>query len=667
METNSKEHLYNAVLKNLNKLQLLAEKYPNIQAASTELINLKAITELPKGTEHFVSDLHGEYETFNHIMNNASGAIREKVYLLFSSILTDPELSKLTTLIYYPEEKLAQISSFKQNNDEWYKVTLNRLIEVCRLVASKYTRSKVRKALPKDFAYIIEELLHNSCDDPNKSFYYLNIIDTIIEIKRGNAFIIALCNTIKRLVVDHLHVLGDIYDRGSRPDIIMDSLIEHHCVDIQWGNHDAVWMAASSGSPACIATVLSNAISYNNLKFLEEGYGINLRPLAMFAAETYAKSDISAFKLKSTNIYSEDLSSRELVLLSKMYKAITIIKFKLEGQIIKRNPHFNMEDRLLLDKINYQKSTICINNKEYKIKDIDFPTIIKENPYNLTDDENRIIKQLQSAFLHSEKLQRQIKFLYTHGSIYKRFNSNLLLHGCIPIKDDGTLLKFPAGNKHLQGKEFLDYAEDLIREGYSQKGRNEKKVYSEDLLWFLWCGKYSPLFGKDKMATFERLFIDDEETHKERLNPYYNYSKSEKFCTYILSLFGLDTDYSHIINGHIPVKSKDGEQPIRANGKLISIDGGFCRAYQKTTGIAGYTLIFNSYGMKLCSHEPFDGTQKAIRDNSDIISTDVVSEKAIRRIHVLQTDIGKKLLNTIDDLKLLLHAYRTGIIKEDTI
>lgn len=654
-----------SILDNLSKLQLLAEKYRNIQAASTELINLKAITELPKGTEHFVSDLHGEYETFNHIMNNASGAIREKVHLLFSSILTDQELLKFSTLIYYPEEKLEEIISTKQNTNEWYKVTLNRLIEVCRLVASKYTRSKVRKALPKDFAYIIEELLHNSYDDPNKSFYYMNIIDTIIEIKRGNAFIIALCNTIKRLVVDHLHVLGDIYDRGPRPDIIMDSLIEHHSIDIQWGNHDAVWLAAASGSPACIATVISNAISYNNLKFLEEGYGINLRPLAMFAAEIYAKSDISAFKLKSIE-NNENLTYQELTLLSKMYKAMSIIKFKLEGQIIKRNPHFNMEDRLLLDKINYISGTINISDKMYKLKDIDFPTVIKEDPYMLTYEENKIINQLQSAFLHSEKLQRHIKFLYSHGSIYKCFNSNLLLHGCIPINDDGSLLKFFADSKYLKGKEFLDYVENIIRNSYLQKEHNDIKVYSEDLLWFLWCGRHSPLFGKDKMATFERLFIEDKDTHIEKMNPYYNYSKNESFCINILNLFGLKNNYSHIINGHIPVKSKDGEHPVRANGKLISIDGGFCRAYQKTTGIAGYTLIFNSFGMKLCSHEPFEGTKKAIKNNSDIFSTDVISEKAIQRIRVLQTDKGKKLLNMIEDLKLLIYAYRMGIIKEET-
>ncbi len=641
----------------LSRLKLLSEKYSNIQSASTELINLQAITNLPKGTEHFISDLHGEYETFYHIINNASGAIREKVDLLFSSELDKEGRARLSTLIYYPKEKLNELSILGVNTKEWYSTTIKRLVVVCNLVASKYTRSKVRKALPADFAYIIEELLQNNYDDPNKTYYYTNIIDTIIEIDRADAVIIAICNTIKRLIVDHLHVVGDIFDRGPRADIILESITKHHSIDIQWGNHDIIWMGAASGNTTCIAVALCNSINYNNLEFLEEGYGINLRPLAFFASQTYRDSDISCFKPKDVNTKNK-ISFNDTELIAKMYKAISIIRFKLEGQTIKRNPQFKMDNRLLLDKINYKKKTVNIEGTEYPLKDVDFPTIDKNDPYCLTLEETELIVQLQSAFLHSEKLQRHINFLYTHGNIYKCYNSNLLLHGCIPLNDDGSLMEFYFDDKKLSGKEFLDYAEEIIRKGYFSTDTSTKSTYT-DFFWYLWCGKFSPLFGKDKMTTFERLLIEDKSTHIETKNAYYKYTYDETICTKLLKLFGLKGKYSHIINGHIPVRSKDGEQPVRANGKLIVIDGGFCRAYQKTTGTAGYTLIYNSYGLKLCAHEPFEGINAAINNNTDIFSTYVVSEKLSKRMTVGQTDKGHEILDTIHDLKQLLYAYKT--------
>lgn len=648
----------------LGKLSLLAEKYPNIKEASTELINLQAISNLPKGTEHFISDLHGEYETFQHIMNNASGAIKDKVDLIYGNIIGEKERASLATLIYYPEEKLKAMREENLNTDEWYKITLNRLIAVCKLASSKYTRSKVRKALPDDFAYILEELLHNSYSDPNKSYYYTNIVSTIIKIGITDSFIIALCNTIKRLVVDHLHVLGDIFDRGSRPDLIMDALMKHHSLDIQWGNHDAIWMAAAAGSETCIAVALNNSISYNNLEFLEEGYGINLRPLALFASEFYKDVDVSCFTPKGDKSNCENHTDKDFLLTARMYKAIAVMKLKLEGQTIKKNPNFNMNDRLLLDKIDYKNKTVNIDGKVYPMKDVEFPTIDKNNPYVLSSEEKKLMRQLKSAFLHSEKLQKHIKFLYENGSSYRCFNGNLLTHGCIPLNDDGSLMEFKTNDGKLSGKALFDYIDKVSREAYF-KENSEDKTYEEDFLWFLWCGKDSPLFGKNKMTTFERLFIEDKVTHEEAKNPYYTLSKRERVCINLLKEFGLSKGYCHIINGHVPVKSKDGEKPVRANGRLIMIDGGFCKAYQKTTGIAGYTLIYNSFGMKLCSHEPFDGTLNAINNNKDIYSTSVVSDKAHSRISVGETDIGIEMLKMIKNLEELILAYKNGLIKEN--
>lgn len=651
------------IIENIERLRLLSDKYPNIQNASTELINLNAICNLPKGTEHFISDLHGEFETFRHIMNNASGTIREKVDLIYDSILSSSERDKLSTLIYYPQEKLSEITAEGGNTAEWYSITLNRLIEVCRLVSSKYTRSKVRKALPEDFAYIIEELLHNNLNDNNKVFYYKNIIDTIIKIDRADAFIVALCSTIKRLAVDHLHIVGDIFDRGSRADLILDYLMDYHSLDIEWGNHDVLWMGAASGSEACIAVALNNSINYNNFQFLEEGYGINLRPLALFSAETYKNSEIDCFIPNSIN-NSEKYSLNDVNITAKMNKAITVIRLKLEGQIIKRHPEFNMNDRLILDKIDYDKASVNINGKTYKMKDSYFPTVDKYNPYELSAEETVLINQLKSAFLHSEKLQKHMEFLYNNGSLYKIYNSNLLLHGCIPLNKDGSLMEFKINDFDFYGKELLDYMDFLARTSYYSNQNSAEKLNGQDYLWFLWCGKNSPLFGKDKMTTFERLFIDDSKTWEEEKNAYYKFSERQDGCIKLLKAFGLKSDYSHIINGHVPVRSKDGQKPIRANGRLIVIDGGFCKAYQPTTGIAGYTLIYNSYGIRLCAHEPFGGIELAVKNNTDIHSTSVISEKVVDRIKVGQTDKGKQILSTINDLNLLISAYRQGLIKE---
>ena len=648
--------------KGLKYLEILAEQYPNIQSASNEIIKLNSILHLPKGTEHFMSDLHGEAEAFRHILNNASGSVREKVDLLYRNTLPDEERSALSTLIYYPEEKLEELFSEVKNPKEWYKITLNRLIEICRVVASKYTREKVRAALPPDFSYVIDELLHNAYDEPNRGVYYESIIDTIIEIDRAQPFIIALCDTIKRLVVDHLHIVGDIFDRGPRADVIMDSLMEHHSVDIQWGNHDILWMGAATGSRACIAVVLNNSITYNNLEVIETGYGISLRPLALFANEVYQNVDVSGFMPKLLG--SDELRKKDLLLSARMHKAIAIIQFKLEGQIIQRHPEFKMDDRLLLDKIDRGAKSVCINGKNYPLKDIDFPTVDWKHPYELSEGELEVMKQLKSSFLHSEKMQSHIKFLYAKGSLYKCYNSNLLFHGCIPLNPDGSLMEFEIGGRKLKGKAFMDHADTLARRGYYAKPETPEKQFGKDFLWFLWCGRNSPLFGRDKIATFERLLISDQETWKEAKNPYYIYSHQEKTCVALLREFGLDENTGHIINGHVPVKTKDGESPVHANGTLVVIDGGFCRAYQPTTGIAGYTLVYNSYGMRLSAHEPFTGTEDAIRNNRDIFSTTDVFDPVVSRIRNSETDWGKEIMEKIEDLKYLLLAYRLGLVKE---
>ena len=622
-------------------LELLSQKYPTVQAACTEIINLNAILNLPKGTEHFVSDIHGEDEAFCHILNNASGVIREKVDRLFEKTLSTRERTELCTLIYYPDRKLEELR--REIDDEWYQITLYRMIEVCRLCASKYTRSKVRKALPKDFEYIIDELLHTSADDKDKQGYYEHIISTITDIGRADAFIIALASVIKRLVVDHLHVVGDVFDRGPHADVILDKLMAHHAVDIQWGNHDILWMGAAAGSGACIACVLNISTKYSNIDFVETAYGINLRPLALFAQETY----------------TDDTD-----LLDHMHKAIAVIQFKLEGQVVMRHPEYGMEDRLLLDKIDFSDMTVTLGGTKYRLNDHDFPTVDPEHPYDLTPGEADVVAQLIYSFTQSEKLQRHIKFLFSQGSLYLTFNGNLLFHGCIPMTEDGAFYEFDTGERKLSGKALMDYSDALARQGYYAKEGTAARQYGRDFLWYLWCGRRSPLFGRSKIATFERMFIDDKAAWQEEKDPYYRFIEDPEMCGKILAEFGLTGQYSHIVNGHVPVRAREGELPVRGGGKAIVIDGGFCRAYQEQTGIAGYTMFYNSYGIRLVSHEPFPGLSDAVKSNKDILSTYVVFDTAQARITVGETDVGRALQRDIDDLTALLTAYRAGIVKE---
>lgn len=648
----------------LKYLKLLSNQYPTIDDACTEIINLQAILNLPKGTEHFLSDIHGEYEPFVHVLKNASGVIKRKIDDIFINSLSQRDRKSLATLIYYPEQKLELIMKSEENIEDWYRITLYRLIEMCRYVSSKYTRSKVRKALPKDFSYIIEELLHEQPDRLDKEEYYNEIINTIIRVGRANEFIAALSKLIQNLVIDRLHIIGDIFDRGPGADIIMDTLINYHAVDIQWGNHDIVWMGAAAGSEACIATVIRTSSRYANLGTIEEGYGINLLPLATFAIDFYGDDECKSFSPKIEN--GKDYTDKDLNLMAKMHKAISIIQFKLEGEIIKRRPYFKMEDRLLLNKIDYKEGTINLDGKTYKLKDNNFPTINPDNPYELNQEEKELVEKLKSSFLNSEKLQKHVSFLFAKGSMYLKYNSNLLYHGCIPLNEDGTLKKVSIGasRKEYSGKAYLDRLEVLVREGYLYKNNPEAKLYGMDIAWYLWNGVDSPLFGKDKMTTFERYFIEEEETHIEKKNYYFELEDDEKACNMIFKEFGLDHKVSHIINGHVPVKIKKGESPIKANGKLLVIDGGFSRAYQSQTGIAGYTLIYNSYGLLLVSHEPFESTQKAIEEEKDILSTTIVLEQEVERKRVGDTDNGKELKIQIEDLELLLDAYRKGIIKE---
>ena len=650
----------------LRYLQMLARQYPTVQAASSEIINLQTILNLPKGTEHFISDVHGEYEAFLHILNSASGVVREKVDALFATSVSKADRDQLATLIYYPEEKLSEVAAHTQDLEEWYRITLHRLIDVCRLVTSKYTRSKVRKALPKEYAYIIDELINTNYEFHNKRDYYENIISTIIDIDRAEGFIVAVCNLIKRMVVDRLHMVGDMFDRGPRADIIMDALMDHHNVDIQWGNHDVLWMGAATGSRTLVATVLSNSIHYNNLEVIETGYGISLRPLAIFANEVYRDCDCSCFAAKFAGDDADAYTEKDKALAARMHKAITIILFKLEGQKILRNPGFGMEDRLLLDKIDYEHKCITIQGVKYDLADTNFPTVDREHPYDLSPEEDEVIDQLTESFQRSEKLQKHVRFLYTKGSLYKVFNGNLLFHGCIPLTCDGQIMRFSmVGCKNLGGRAFLEHAEMVARQGYYAKPGSPERIAGQDFLWFLWCGRNSPLFGRDRMTTFERRLIKDESAWTEPKNAYYTFYNDPAVCDMLLAEFGLAGPHCHIINGHMPVKSKKGESPFKGSGKLIVIDGGLCRAYQSTTGIAGYTLIYNSNCYRIVSHRPFSGRQEAIKENKDIASTSEVFERMERRVKIAGTDIGSELQQQVDDLKALLHAYRMGEILED--
>ncbi len=644
----------------LKLLKSLAKQYPTVAAASTEIINLQAILNLPKGTEHFLTDIHGEYEQFVHVLKNGSGAVKRSIDEEFGNTLSTKDKKSLATLIYYPYEKLDIVIEQEDNIEDWYKITLHRLVAITKHVASKYTRSKVRKALPKEFSYVIEELITERSDISDKEMYYNEIINTIIRIGSAPDFIAAICNLIQRLVVDHLHIVGDVYDRGPGPHIIMDALVKYHSVDIQWGNHDIVWMGAACGHLACIATVIRIASRYGNLATIEEGYGINLIPLATFAMEQYKDTDCSAFEIK----YNTDYDTKDLSLDMKIHKAIAILQFKLEGQIIKLHPEFEMEDRLLLDKIDYKKKTITCYGKEYPIKDTDFPTIDPEDPYWLSDEELQVMLRIRQAFLKSEKLQKHVRFLYTNGGLYKIFNSNLLYHGCVPLDANGDFLKVNVEGKEYCGKELYDILDTYARKGYYEKNDTKGMRKAQDYIWYLWAGPKSPVFGKDKMTTFERYFIEDPQTHKETKNAYYSMLDDEKVVNKIIEEFGLDTKKSHIVNGHVPVERKKGESPIRCDGKLLIIDGGFSKAYQDKTGIAGYTLVASSHGMRLVAHEPFESKEAAVRNESDIFSDTTEVEVAPTRIRVSQTDIGKEIKENIAELEKLLVAYRDGVLVE---
>lgn len=648
----------------LRYLQLLARQYPTVHAAGTEIVNLQAILNLPKGTEHFISDIHGEYEAFQHILNSCSGVIKEKLDDLYGNSLSSKDRDELATLIYYPEEKLALISKHTEDLEEWYRITIHRLIGLCRWVAAKYTRSKVRKALPKGYDYIINELMNINHEEQEKKDYYENIITSIITTGQADDVIEAIAEAIKRLAVDHLHIVGDIFDRGPRADIVMDELLNYHSVDVQWGNHDILWMGAASGSRTLVATVLSNSIHYNNLDVIETGYGISLRPLSIFANEVYRDCDTRCFSVKLTGTDSDEYTEKDKLLSARMYKAITIILFKLEGQKLLRRPEFGMEDRLLLHKIDYETGTITLNDRTYQLLDCDFPTIDPENPYELTEEESHVIDQLTLSFKQSEKLQKHVRFLYSKGGLYKIQNGNLLFHGCIPMNEQGELISFTIGGKERSGREFLDYAEQLCRKASYDKIGTPELQYGLDFMWWLWAGRNSPIFGRDRMTTFERRFLKEEETWAEPKNAYYTLYQDPEICEFLLKEFGLNGPHCHIINGHVPVKAKKGESPVKGGGKLIVIDGGFCKAYQSTSGIAGYTLIFNSHNIRIVSHQPFAGRHDAIYNNHDIANDSLVFERMESRMKVAQTDLGHELQMQINDLLALLEAYRNGAVPE---
>ncbi len=613
--------------------KLLAQKWPTKKDVVSEIINLQAILSLPKGTEHFISDIHGEYEHFIHIMRTASGVIKAKINDIYEGVLSEDEQTRLANLIYYPERVL----KITKTNKKWYEENLLRLIEVCKLACGKYTRSKVRKALPEKYAYIIDELLNCDSENINKEHYYNKIIETIISIGSADEFIIEIAGVIRKLSVDHLHIIGDIFDRGPRPDIVMDELMKNSSVDIQWGNHDVVWMGAMMGNEACIAIAIANSLKYGNVLFLEEGYGVSLRKLEQFSLANYSGKNN----------------------LEKMYKAISIIRFKLEDKIMSENPDFAMSDKTRLDKIDFDNLTWC----QYKLNTNEFPTLIRDDVTKLTDEEKKVIDGLKHSFVHSEKMQKHLKFLFSKGSFYLCYNGNLLFHGSVPLDDNGEFLKVLYASKELCGKRYLDFCEKELRKTYNETDTKKREKLS-DFAWYLWCSPQSPLFGKKTMATFERMFISDKKAHIEEKQPYFIFQNDENICKKILDEFGLDAKNGHIINGHIPVKFKNGENPIKANGKLILIDGGMSKTYRKQTGIAGYTLTFNSYGLTLTSHSSFENVDYIVKNNLEMMSRKDVIEKTRERTLVKDTDTGKSLLKDVEDLKNLMFLYQSGVISE---
>ncbi len=640
----------------LKYLRLLSDHFKNIQAASTEVINLEAILNLPKGTEHFLSDIHGEYETFSHVLANASGVVRKKIDDVFGKSIREKDKKALATLIYYPEEKLDLALKNEEDPDEWFALTLQRLIIVARAAASKYTRSKVRKAMTPDFSYIIDELLNESGED--KEEYFEVIINTIIRIDRAEAFIIAICKFIQRLLIDRLHIIGDIFDRGPYAEKVMDRLVNYHSVDIQWGNHDMLWMGAASGNRALIANMIRVSLRYNNTDTLEDAYGINIMPLASLAIHEYGNDPCDQFAPQTSG------DPKDIELIKKMHKAISIIQFKLEAQIIERNPKFEMENHRLLDKIDFKKGTVLIEGKEYQLLDNHFPTINPEKPYELTKEEESVMEKLANSIKNSRRLQSHIDFLFSHGNMYLTFNENLLYHGCIPMTEKGDFASFEIEGTPYTGKALCDQFDRIARKAHHFRFQRKHEP-ATDYLWYLWCGAFSPLYGKTKMTTFERYFLADKEAFIEASNPYYSLVyDNEDYCNTILREFGLTGSNSHIVNGHVPVQVRKGETPIKANGKLFVIDGGMSKPYQKVTGVSGYTLIYNSFGLVLVEHNFFDSRQKAIQEDKDIISKLIYIEGNSKRKRVKETDIGKSILYQINNLSMLLAAYKMGLIKE---
>lgn len=645
-------------------LQLLSQSFPTVAEASTEIINLQAILNLPKGTEHFLADIHGEYEAFIHVLKNASGNIKRKVNELFGNTLRESEKRELCTLIYYPEQKLELVKHNETDIDDWYHITLHQLVAVCRDVSSKYTRSKVRKSLPTDFSYIIQELLHEHTEDHDKTAYVNVIVDTIISTGRADDFIIAIANVIQRLAIDSLHILGDIYDRGPGAHIIMDTMRKYHSWDMQWGNHDILWMGAAAGNDACICNVIRLSLRYGNLPTLEEGYGINLVPLATFAMETYKNDPCMEFIPKTTGGATQ-LDEKTLRLTAQMHKAIAVIQFKVESQIIAKHPEWKMNDRCLFEHVDYQNGTIDLQGKTYKMSSCSFPTINPAAPSELSPEEEILISKLHHSFSVCEKLHKHIRVMLQHGCMYGIYNNNLLFHASCPLNEDGSLkeVEIYPGKKY-SGRALMYHTGMQIRTAFQQDSAPEERDYAIDYFLYLWCGPDSPLFDKSKMATFERYFIAEKETHVEEKGFYFKLRDDEEVIDHILDAFGVVGSNRHIINGHVPVRTLKGENPIKANGKLMVIDGGFSKAYHNETGIAGYTLVYHSRGFQLVQHEPFTSAEDAIQRGTDIKSTTQIVEMSNRRMLVADTDIGVELRKQIEDLEELLYAYRHGYIKE---
>ena len=644
----------------LRYLRLLSQKYQTVAAAASEVIRIEALLRLPKGTEHFMSDLHGEHEAFVHILNSASGVIREKIDTVLGAEVPAEERAELATLVYYPHQKLPELKARQQDLDGWYRLTLLRLIDLCRFVSSKHTRDHVRRCLPQNCGYILDELLHAHFEDHDKDQYYGEIIESILRYDRADAYIVRFCEVIKRLAVDRLHIVGDLFDRGPRPDRILDSLMAHHQVDIQWGNHDVVWMGAAAGSPLCIMTVLKTTLAYNNLDTLEGGYGISLRQLERFAQNTYADSDVSRWMPHA----DPRTASGDLTAAARMHKAVTVMMLKLEAQVIARNPDFAMQGRDFLNHIDFAAGTVDYHGTVYPLLDCDFPTVSPADPTALTAEEQHILDGLVRSFAESERLQRHVQFLYAHGAFYKICNGNLLYHGAVPMTEDGAFAAIRFEGVSRSGKQLFDYCDRRARQGYSAPLGSPARLAGQDFLWYLWCGAKSPLFGRSAMTTFERLYIADPAAHREIKDPYYRHIAHADTATRILQEFGLTGAGCHIVNGHVPVRAMEGESPIKGGGRLIIIDGGFCRAYHRRTGIAGYTLVYNSRGLILRTHQPFESVEKAIHEDEDITSQSEYIYTAPQRILVRDTDEGLRKQALIRDLCALVQAYQTGVLPQ---